>query len=241
MECLHHRTDMQFFPEDMEALIFDVDGTLYDQGKLRRMMFLNLLLTLARNPLFIRDINVLYIFRKKRDLLSKSSNDICCIDKRQYSDVAHALGLSIAEVHTIVKDWIYEKPLKHLAQFIYPGVKELFSILKQKKYKIGIFSDYPCDAKIHALDLKADAMVCATDGQIDRFKPHPAGLLFEAGKLGTPVENCFFIGDRDDKDGECARRAGMPYLILPKRRASIFDWYRQAFAQINGVERDHES
>jgi len=33
---------MHFFLKDMEALIFDVDGTLYDQGKLRRRMFLNL-------------------------------------------------------------------------------------------------------------------------------------------------------------------------------------------------------
>lgn len=228
---------MQFFPEAMEALIFDVDGTLYDQGKLRRRMFLNLFFSLARNPLFIRDINVLYAFRKKRELLSASSHDVCCIDRRQYEEVAHALGLSIVEVRRIVNDWIFEKPLKHLAQCVYPGVKDFFSILKQKKYKIGIFSDYPCHAKLQALDLKVDAMVCATDEQVDRFKPHPTGLLFTAKELGVPVMNCCFIGDRDDKDGECARRAGMPYLILPRRQISILDWYQEASVQISRMDR----
>lgn len=228
---------MQFFPEGMEALIFDLDGTLYDQGKLRIRIFLNLFFSLARNPLFISDIKVLYAFRKKRELLSTSSDDVCCIDRRQYAEVAHALGLSIEEVRRIVSDWIFEKPLKHLAQCVYPGVKDLFSILRQKKYKIGIFSDYPCHAKLQALDLKADAMVCATDEKIDRLKPHPAGLLFTAKELGIPALNCFFIGDRDDKDGECARRAGMPYLILPRHQISIFDWYQEAIVQISKMDR----
>ena len=196
----------------MEALIFDVDGTLYDQGKLRRRIFLDLFRIFVKNPLFISDINVLYAFRKKREILSRDNDDIGCLENRQYAGVAHELGLSIVEVRRIVNDWIFEKPLKHLAQCVYPGVKDFFSILKQKKYKIGIFSDYPCHAKLQALDLKVDAMVCATDEQVDRFKPHPTGLLFTAKELGVPVMNCFFIGDRDDKDGECARRAGMPYL-----------------------------
>jgi len=148
------------------------------------------------------------------------------------------LGLSIVEVQNIVKGWILEKPLKHLAQCVYPGVKDLFSILKQKKYKIGIFSDYPCHAKLQALDLKVDAMVCATDEPVDRFKPHPAGLLFTAKKLGAPVMNCFFIGDRDDKDGECARRAGMPYLILPRHHISVFEWYKETIVQISRMNRD---
>jgi putative hydrolase of the HAD superfamily len=224
---------MHFFPESMEALIFDVDGTLYDQGKLRRRMVLNLFFHLARNPLFIQDIKVLYTFRKKRELLSASSDDVSGIDMRQYIEVAHALGLSIEKVRRIVSDWIFEKPLKHLAQCVYPGVKDLFSILKQKKYKIGIFSDYPCHAKLQALDLKVDAMVCATDEQVDRFKPHPAGLLFTAKKLGVPIMNCFFIGDRDDRDGECARRVMMPYLILSRRHISATDWYQEALVQIS--------
>ena len=232
---------MPFFPEATEALIFDLDGTLYDQGRLRRKMFLDLMVGLAKNPLFLQKINVLYTFRKNRERLSAGTGDACCIERRQYAEVAHALGLSIVDVRRIVNEWIFEKPLKHLAQCVYPGVNDLFTILKQKKYKIGIFSDYPCHSKLQSLELKVDAMVCATDEQVDRFKPHPAGLLFTAKELGVPAMNCFFIGDRDDKDGECARRAGMSFLILPRGQISIIDWYQEAIMQMRRMDRAIDS
>lgn len=228
---------MPFFPEATEALIFDLDGTLYDQGRLRRKMFLDLMVGLVRNPLFIQEIKVLYAFRKNRQGLSENRDDLCFIEKRQYAEVADALGLDIAKVRHIVNEWIFEKPLKHLARCLYPGVKDLFSLLRQKQFKIGVFSDYPCEAKLRALDLQADVMVCATDEKVDRFKPYPEGLLFTARELGVLVKKCFFIGDRDDKDGECARRAGMPYLILPRRRISIFSWYQEACMKIGRMDR----
>ena len=44
-----------------------------------------------------------------------------------------------------------------------------------------------------------------------------------AAKLKIPKEACLFIGDEDNKDGECARRAGMPCVILaPGKRAQQF-------------------
>lgn len=229
---------MRFFPDATQALIFDVDGTLYNQGKLRRMMFWALLCHLVKKHRFIRDINVLHTFRKRREILSRDNDDLGCLENRQYAEVAHELGRSVEEVRRVVNDWIFEKPLNYLTACIYPGVKDLFSLLRKNKLKIVIFSDYPCRAKLKALGLYADAMVYATEKEVDRFKPHPKGLLFTAEKLGVPVRNCFFIGDRDDKDGECARRAGMPYLILSQHPISTADWFRKVIVQIN--KRDGE-
>ena len=31
--------------------------------------------------------------------------------------------------------------------------------------------------------------------------------------MGIPKETCLFIGDRDDRDGACARKEGINYLI----------------------------
>jgi len=223
---------MSFFTDDTQAFIFDVDGTLYDQIKLRRMMFGALVRHLVRNKNFIRDIRLLYSFRKRREILSNDHRNLGCLENRQYVEVADELGMNVDEVKLVVNDWIFEKPLKYLAGCIYPGVKDLFSLLIKNKLKIGIFSDYPSLAKLKALDLYADVVVCATDENIDRFKPHPKGLLVAAKELGVPVMNCLFIGDRDDKDGECARRAGMPYLILSECHISAADWYRKMTTEL---------
>ena len=229
---------MGYYPGVTQAFIFDVDGTLYNQGQLRKRMLFELLCHLAKKHRFIRDINVLYTFRKKREILSRGHGDIGCLEDRQYAAVADELGMGIEEVRHVVNEWIFEKPLNYLAACIYPGVRDLFSILLKEKIKIGIFSDYPCRAKLKALDLYADVMVCSTEKKVDRFKPDPKGLLLIADELEVPVMNCFFIGDREDKDGECARRAGMPYLILSRRHVSPSDWYRKVTMQIDRRKRE---
>jgi len=74
-----------------------------------------------------------------------------------------------------------------------------------------------------ALGLHADHFVAATDEGIDALKPHPAGIesIMLAQQLSS--DECLFIGDRDDRDGECARRVGMPYLLRRgDRHPSLF-------------------
>ena len=68
------------------------------------------------------------------------------------------------------------------------------------------------------MELRAQVIVSATCAGVNRLKPDPAGLLVAAEKLGVPAAECLFIGDQEAKDGACARRAGMPSLILAPRR-----------------------
>ena len=199
-------------------------------------MFWALVRHLVKNKNFIWDIHTLYSFRKKREILSQEDKNTGGLENRQYLVVAHELGMNVDEVKLVVNDWIFEKPLDYIAACIYPGVKDFFSLLIKNKFKIGIFSDYPSLAKLKALELYADVVVCATDENIDRFKPHPKGLLVAAAELGVPVVNCFFIGDRDEKDGECARRAEMPYLILSECHISAAAWYRKMTTEL--IERN---
>lgn len=95
---------------------------------------------------------------------------------------------------------------------------------------VGVFSDYPVSEKLAAMGLTADVAVYATSGEVNRLKPHLKGLLVIASKLKTPVAQCLYIGNRNDKDGECARQAGMAYLILDtgrKKTYSTFSSYYQ--------------
>ncbi len=200
----------------MKAVIFDVDGTLYDQRKLRLRMLSDMFAALLRHPRNLYDFKIIRDFRKVRKkniFLSEAK-----IKERQYLWGASVSGVPVERVKTVVRKWMFEKPLRHLSACRFEGTAELFNYLKTNKIRIGIFSDYPVIRKLEALRLTADEVVCALDEDVDRLKPDPKGLYVAAEKLGVSVRDCLFIGDRDDKDGECARRAGMSFMILDRKQ-----------------------
>lgn len=113
---------------------------------------------------------------------------------------------------------MFGRPLAYLRSCRYPSAQALFSHLQQQGIPVGVFSDYPAVDKLRALGLTAQVVLSAICAEVNRSKPDPTGLLVAAAKLGVPALECLFIGDQEAKDGECARRAGMPYLILASRR-----------------------
>jgi FMN phosphatase YigB (HAD superfamily) len=205
-----------------KAIIFDVDGTLYNQKKLRLFMIFEMFKVLLFSPSKTGDLKIVWNFRKIRE--KNRYVTTCDLEEEQYNWGAQASGASSLRVRHVVQEWMYDRPLPYLLRCHHRGVKELFTLLKDKGIRIGIFSDYPADAKLKALGLDADAVVAATQKEVGRLKPDPKGLLIIAKKLGTPITNCLFIGDQDEKDGECARRAGMPCIILaPSSREQQFE------------------
>ena len=213
-----------------KAIIFDVDGTLYDQKRLRLCMLFEMMICILLRPWFLKDLKLLWDFRRQRE--RNTLNLEGDIDNQQYLSVARSSRVTPKKIRELVSDWMFERPLKYLPSCRYPGVLELFSNLKQRGIGIGVFSDYPSEAKLTVLGLSADIMVCSTDKNVDRLKPDPKGLLITAEKLGTPVGECLFIGDRDEKDGECARGGGMRYLILNRKKTNPSNSFR-SYHQLN--------
>jgi phosphoglycolate phosphatase/putative hydrolase of the HAD superfamily len=199
-----------------KAIIFDMDGTLYDQFKLRTCMVLDILKNSIRHPGSLMNLKIVWDFRRMRAKHAQLA--VRNLENQQYIWGAQASQITPERVRHVVHEWMYERPLPHLAACRYPGALELFSQLRRKGIKIGIFSDYPAREKLKALGLAADVLRCATDKDVNRFKPDPRGLLVIAAKLHVAVQDCLVIGDQDGKDGECARRAGMPYIIVDRRR-----------------------
>ena len=199
-----------------KAVIFDVDGTPYDQRELRLCMVREMFTCVLRQPGRIAELRILWHFRRMREKLAAEA--AADLESRQYVWAAQAAGLSSEKVREVVKDWMVERPLAYLRSCRYPGAQALFSQCRRQGIPIGVFSDYPAIDKLRALGLTAQVVVSATCAEVNRLKPDPAGLLVAAAKLGVPALECLFIGDQEAKDGECARRAGMPYLILASRR-----------------------
>ncbi len=196
------------------ALLFDLDGTLYRQAPLRLRMAVELLVSPLRGPLAaLRAARGVAVFRRTREELRGEEGDL---ERLQYARAAERVGVDEAQLEAWVHEWIHERPLRHLGRLRAPGLEELLDALAERGVRAGIFSDYPARAKLEALgvDGRFDPMLCATDPEIDAFKPNPRGFLRACEIWGLAPAEVLYVGDRAEVDAEGARRAGMPCVLV---------------------------
>lgn len=203
---------------DIDFVVFDVDGTLYDQGRLRRRMGLELVLTfLARAD--VTSLKVLAVYRRHREVIAEEEAEN--FEPRLIRATAERTGCSPEQVTAIVERWLMERPLRHLAPCRYAGIDRLFAGLRRAGKRIGILSDYPAQAKLEALGLCADHIVSAGDPEVRRLKPHPRGLQRLMEIAEAKPSKTILIGDRYERDGLAAERAGTRYLIRTFRAKGL--------------------
>ncbi|MEM6345838.1 MAG: HAD family hydrolase [Bacteroidota bacterium] len=200
-------------PSDLRMLIFDLDGTLYSLSPLRSLVVRDLLLYYALRPHRWRELQIIRTFRALREALGDQPHQN--IAQYQYEITAQATGTEITKVKKTIEAWMISRPIKHLRAIQYEEASLIFAALREADIKIAIFSDFPAKAKVQGMGLEADYILDATQPEIDQLKPHPAGLRHLLAISGLEAHQCLFVGDRDDRDGEAARRVNMPYWILP--------------------------
>lgn len=200
------------------AVVFDLDGTLYNQKKLRLIMAARLGLHYLIRPLKIRELLWLKTFRKVRDnweaYEQKAAKDAGTLDEKQYACVAKIHGTMPENVETVIRRWIYEKPLSALEKCVDKKIRAYIFELRKNHIPVFIFSDYPIEDKLNALKITADGMYAPGDERAIELKPSPMGLKLIMKEHGLTPEQILMVGDRDVKDGEAARRADVDYVIL---------------------------
>jgi HAD superfamily hydrolase (TIGR01509 family) len=209
--------DVVTMASPLRAIVFDVDGTLYDQAPVRRAMFLRLMrFTLTHPAAGLRTLRMLRAYRKAQETLRHQSlgdDGMAAVQERL---AAQAAGFTPDEVRACVSQWMERAPLDVLGEARRDGLMEALDAGRRRGLRFGVCSDYPAQAKLRALglDTRFDVVVCAQDADVKRFKPDPRGLLVAASKLGVSPQETLYVGDRPDVDAVAADRAGMPSIIL---------------------------
>ncbi|RXT19627.1 haloacid dehalogenase [Rhizobium leguminosarum] len=195
-------------------VVFDVDGTLYNQRRLRLRMAGELLAdAVARGSLI--NLRVLRAYRSLREATGKEE-----IDDFQANLMARVVartGQPAEKIEAVVSEWIVRRPLAYIASCRYDGLVELFTGLRRQNKAIGIYSDYPADEKLQRMTLSADYVLASTDPGVGILKPHPRGLQMLMQRAGVGPGQTVLIGDRPERDGLAARRAGVLPLIRSER------------------------
>ena len=210
--------------DGLKLIVFDMDGTLYNQKLLRLFMLLELFFHYLIRPHKSHEINILKHFRNEREKKSFMANENTQIAHNQYIWCQDKVKCPIWEIKDVVRKWIYKKPLKYLPLCMYKSVKPLLSVLKTKNIKSAIFSDYRAEEKVHSLGLSIDYVFSSEQEEIGTLKPSPKGLDYISNKLGIDKNHMLYIGDREDKDGACAYHAGVAYLDVGGGKTNlVFD------------------
>jgi len=208
----------------VKAVIFDVDGTLYAQSKLRTKMLRALAGYYALRPWRLQEVLMLQRFRAEREKRPGAAGPN--LENAQYEWCTNNGRYPIEKLRQVVDQWMFRHPNQYLPGCTYPGTQSFFDALRRQGIKIGVYSDYPAHDKLAAMGLTADVVVSSVDPEIDHLKPAPDGLLYITNVLGVSAAECLFIGDRHELDGICAEQAGMPYLIVDKQPFDRFDFYK---------------
>lgn len=214
--------------EGVRLVAFDVDGTLYHQEKLRRLMLGELLLDLGRNR-STRTLKLLRDYRRGREVLAEE--EVADFEAILQGKIAASHGCSSSVVGDIVSEWIHRRPLRHLRRCAVAGVHEAFAKVRASGRMVGVLSDYPAEAKLASLGLEADYVVSADGHGVNRLKPHPAGLLRLIELAGSSADCTVLVGDRTERDVEAARRAGARWLLRtrkPRARSNEFSTFLDA-------------
>lgn len=203
---------------NIQAIVFDVDGTLYPQRPLRMRIFLELVVQFAQKPVSqFRTLKVLRAYRRAHELARTNRSD----------DTAQNLQLCIASelsgehpdfVERSVREWFQLRPLRHLKAVLYPDLVALLRQARDHGIRLGVLSDYPAADKLSAMGIidYFDAIVSSHDESVGYLKPHPRGLQTCLQQLSVQPGQSLYIGDRADVDLPCAARAHTQFVLFGK-------------------------
>src|SRR5512141_161324 len=137
-------------PAGLQALVFDVDGTLYRQGPLRREMLARLAgAHLLRPVRLVRTLRVLQAYRRAHEAL-RGAAPSAALAGAQLDLASAGAGAPRAVVAEAVARWMEREPLPLLSRLVRPGLLELLRACRARGLRLAVLSDYPAEAKLEA-------------------------------------------------------------------------------------------
>jgi phosphoglycolate phosphatase/putative hydrolase of the HAD superfamily len=194
----------------IRAVLYDIDGTLYELGSMRRLMALELGRAALQAPFqTIRHWRMIQAYRGAQETLREAGPGVCQMDL-----AARSLGVAVESIRPVIEEWMERRPLEILPRCARTPVIETIQILARHGIPQAAYSDYPAHAKIELFGVARhfEFGLASSDAGIGAFKPSPSGFLRAAEKLEVAPHEIVYVGDREEVDGAGARAAGMHFV-----------------------------
>lgn len=211
--------------EHIEAVLFDLDGTLVDSMWMWEQIDLE----------FLSSRNIEMPGNLKYEI-----EGISFAQTADYFIERFGLTESPEELMKIWNDMAYEKYRKEVP--LKPGAKKLLDYLKSRDIKIGIGTSNSYDltrACLKAHQILTDIDYILTSDEVPRGKPEPDIYLMSARHFGVNPKNCLVF--EDIPGGMIAAiRAGMKVCgvadefsaELTERKKELSDYYITSYEEV---------
>lgn len=183
---------------DIQAVLFDLDGTLLDTA---------------------RDFwDALNLLRAEEQLAPLKFETVRC----QVSHGGHALvrlgfGELPADEHEVMRMRLLNVYRKQLAKHtsLFEGGDEMLTEIERRGLHWGVVTNKPhwlTEPLLQEVNLHKRAKAVVSGDTLPERKPHPMPLLHAAKTLGVDPRHCVYVGDAE-RDMVAAKAAGMYALV----------------------------
>ena len=209
---------------DIKAVVFDFDGTLYDKKGISTKVILQ----------NIRHLRMLSVTRK-----------VCTSFRGKYfgskDKLFSELFAKIAEKASVTpkkaQNWYYKNYIGSMIRILQKCYKvrhkskEPISELRKRGITVILYSDYGmCKERVMAIGCdSSDFDKLYSSSEFGGLKPCEKAFEKMLAKNGFSADEVLIVGDSEECDGECAKRSGAKYFPIKSDddMAKLYELFRR--------------
>lgn len=210
---------------DLEAIGFDIDGTLYPAYRLNLQVIPFCLIHPFLMIKFGEVRKKLHNGGKVEDFFTEQANLL-----------SGKLGKDPEKVKLLLDKLIYKGWIeKYKKVKLYPGVKNLLEECRNRGLKTGILSDFLPGEKLTNWGIENLIDVALGSEETNALKPSEIPFLTFAERLGVSPDKILYVGNNERLDCLGAKKAGMKTALISRKKTTLADITFKNYQELHNI------
>jgi len=211
---------------EIRGVAFDIDGTLYPNGRMYR----------ASLGIVLRHLRLFRAFGAARREI-RSRRPVTDLRRETAELTARRLGIDAQTAGSLIESVVYERWERVLRRVpLFPGARDLLVELRERNVPLAAMSDFPVTSKLHLLGLDGLWDVAFSSEELGYLKPNREPFEELAARLALPPGEILYVGNSYHYDVLGAGAVGFRTAHLPGTPAKPgkADVAVRSFAELRG-------